>query len=169
MLGWNKKILEKIKEIEKMEINLKDLALALLLGLVLQILLGDLIVTAPFLYFIIIILFPLGFYFWRNKHAWDDTAGNSFIYGFLLSAISWILISIKPLAGLFASTYAGSANILLLLFYISKEIGILVTKKFLFIPTTCILTGIVAMILGCVAKYLIETIRQDDKQTKKPG
>ncbi len=142
-----------------MRINWKDLFIALVIGLCVGFLgtfavmaLGAALQTLALrsmffrLFFLsMIIAVSLGFYLWRNKSSWADTAIISFIYGFILPFFAMlfflVVVIIEGIGGfdVFSQIYRlDTATILASVVLIACG------------------NGLLAAILGCIVKYAIE-------------
>ncbi len=129
-----------------MEINWKDFIIALLIGIVLDVLLiyllnGILFLSVIYQYIVISSLTALIFYFLRNRNTLLDTATISFVYGFVLSFLECLPIVLPSLLRLSA-----------LGFYVVLYVG-------------CI-SGLIATVVGCIVRYVIIL---SESQTKSSG
>jgi len=118
-----------------MEMNWKDFIIALLIGLVLDVLLiyllnGILFLSVMYQYIVISSIIALIFYFLRNRNTLLDTAIISFVYGFVLSFLEGLLLVLPSLLRLSP-----------LGFYVVLYVG-------------CI-SGFIATVVGCIVRYVI--------------
>lgn len=147
-----------------MKINWKDLSIAFLIGLAVCLIYAigfaqnpigtSLLVELSFLPFMAIV--SLGFYFQRNRTSWSDAVSISFLYGFSLLFLIVICVI------LYAVYLAG------LSFVVSRIEQMNLTGIFINIILIGCVNGIIAIIFGCIAKYVVELpFRSSGKKNQK--